>query len=152
VALSASAPSIVQRVLRLTGGDAVAADPRFGTAAGRVKHVEEIDAIVGGWIGRHTLAETMAAFEKWEGAIAPVYDVAQIFEDPQFQAREDIIAVPDAELGSVKMQNVTPRLSRTPGAIRHAGPRLGEHNREILEGELGLAPEEIERLRAEAAI
>jgi formyl-CoA transferase len=152
VALSASAPSITDRVLRLCGGDAFADDPRFRTSAGRVRHVEEIDAVVGGWIGRHSLDVVIAAFEKSEGEIAPVYDIAQIFEDPQFRARQDIIEVPDEELGRVKLQNVFPFMSRTPGEIRHAGPRLGAHNDEIYLGELGMSEADLAELKARGVI
>jgi crotonobetainyl-CoA:carnitine CoA-transferase CaiB-like acyl-CoA transferase len=63
--------------------------------------------------------------------------VADVFADPHFQARENLVDVPDAELGTVRMQNVTPKLSRTPGAIRHAGPRTGEHAVEVLRDWLG---------------
>ncbi|MDP2358422.1 MAG: CoA transferase [Beijerinckiaceae bacterium] len=152
VALSASAPSIVERVLTLTGGPQVATDPRFKTARGRVKHVEEIDGIVGGWIGRHTLAEVLEAFEKYEGAIAPVYDIAQILEDPHYLARRDVIDVPDEELGSVKMQNSFPFMSRTPGQVRHAGPKLGAHNADILGRELGFTEGELCDLKAKGVI
>ena len=152
VALSAAAPSIVGRVLALTGGEAAAGDPRFQTAESRIAHVEEIDRIVGGWIARHSLAEVLAKFEEAEAAIAPVYDVAQIFDDPQYRARHDIVSVPDDELGMVRMQNVFPLLSRTPGSIRHAGAKLGAHNKEILGGELGLSDAEIARLKSEGVI
>jgi crotonobetainyl-CoA:carnitine CoA-transferase CaiB-like acyl-CoA transferase len=152
VALSAAAPSIVDRVLRFTGGDAFADDPRFRTAAGRMANVEEIDAVVGGWIKRHTLDEVVRSFEEHEGAIAPVNDVAQLMADPHVQARNDVIAVEDDELGTVRMQNVFPFLSRTPGEIRHAGPPLGAHNREIICGELGLSAEDLERMRAEGIV
>jgi formyl-CoA transferase len=152
VALSAAAPSIVDRVLRFTGGDAFADDPRFRTAAGRMANVEEIDAVVGGWIKRHTLDEVVKSFEEHEGAIAPVNDVAQLMADPHVQARNDVIAVEDDELGTVRMQNVFPFLSRTPGEIRHAGPPLGAHNREIICGELGLSAEDFERMRAEGIV
>ena len=152
VALSAGAPSIVGRVLTLTGGPEAAADPRFQTAPDRVKHVEEIDAIVGGWIGRHTLQEVLDAFEQYEGAIAPVYDVGQIFEDPQYIARKDVVEVADEELGRVKLQNAFPFMSRTPGEVRHAGPRLGAHNEEILGGELGLDEAERAELKRKGII
>ncbi|WP_347400369.1 CaiB/BaiF CoA transferase family protein [Sphingomonas paeninsulae] len=142
VALSASTPSIADRVLRLAGGDAFAADPRFATAAGRVAAIDEIDRVVGGWIAARDLTEVIRIFEEYEGAIAPVYDIAQIFEDPQYAERSDIIAVNDTELGSIKMQNVFPRLSRTPGKVRHTGPRVGEHNEEVYR-ELGLDADQI---------
>jgi len=132
VALSAAAPSIVRRVLELTGGPGTADDPRFQTNRDRVAHVEEIDAIVGGWIGRHTLAEVLATFEQAEAAIAPVYDIAQIFEDPQYLARQSVTTVADCDLGRLRMQGVFPALSRTPGAIRFAGARIDQHRDEIL--------------------
>lgn len=133
VALSAAAPSITRRVMELTGGKAVAEDPRFATNMGRVKHVEEVDGIVGGWIARHTLAEVLDAFDKAEAAIGPVYDVAQILEDPQYKARDSVTTIADKDLGPLRMQNVFPRLSRTPGRIKRGGPRIGEHSQEVLQ-------------------
>jgi formyl-CoA transferase len=152
VALSAAAPTIRERVLTLTGGPEFAADPRFATAEGRLAHNDEIDATVGGWIARRDLNEVIAAFERVEAAIAPVYDVEQIFADPQYQARADIIEVPDDELGKVKMQNVFPFMSRTPGEVRHAGPRLGAHTEEVLCGELGLTREELAALKEQGIV
>ena len=150
VSLSAAAPSITRRVLELTGGPGTADDPRFRTNADRVRHIEEVDAIVGGWIARHTLKEVLDAFEKAEAAIGPVYDIAQICEDPQYLARESITTVDDADLGPLRMQNVFPRMLRTPGRIRHAGPRIGAHQREVLDElvERGLPAEVAARLRA----
>ncbi len=94
----------------------------------------------------------LASFEQAQSAIAPVYDVAQIFADPQYRARRDIVSVADDELGVVRMQNAFPFLSRTPGEVRHAGARLGQHNKEILGGEIGLSDAEITCLRAEGVI
>ena len=133
VSISAAAPSITRRVLDLCGGPGTADDPRFRTNTERVRHIEEVDGIVGGWIARHTLAEVIDAFEKAEAAIGPVYDVAQICEDPQYLARESVTVVQDKDLGPVRMQNVFPLMLRTPGRIRHAGPRQGEHQAEVIE-------------------
>jgi formyl-CoA transferase len=118
-----------------------------------VRHVEEVDAIVGGWIAKHTLDEVLDAFEKAEAAIGPVYDIAQICEDPQYLARESVTTVQDADLGPLRMQNVFPRMLRTPGRIKHAGPRVGEHQREVLDElvERGLSAEVAARLRAKGA-
>lgn len=132
VALSAASPSIVRRVLELTGGKEAADDPRFQSNADRVRHVEEIDAVVGGWIAEHDLVEVIEAFERVEAAIAPIYDIEQIFNDPQFIARRSITTVEDEDLGPVRMQNVFPTLSRTPGSIRRAGGRIDQDRREIL--------------------
>lgn len=132
VALSAASPSITRRVLDLTGGPGTSDDPRFLTNADRVKHVEEVDAIVGGWIAKHSLTEVIDAFEKAEAAIGPVYDVGQICEDPQFKARESVTTIQDKDLGPLRMQNVFPKMMRTPGRIRHGGPKIGEHQDDVI--------------------
>lgn len=132
VALSAASPSIVRRVLDLTGGPGTADDPRFATNSDRVRHVEEIDAIVGGWIAAHDLSEVLETFERVEAAIAPIYDIEQIFHDAQYRARRSITTVEDVDLGPIVMQNVFPRLSRTPGSIRRTGGGIDQHRDEIL--------------------
>jgi crotonobetainyl-CoA:carnitine CoA-transferase CaiB-like acyl-CoA transferase len=133
VAISTSSPSIARRVMELCGGKAVADDPRFATNEGRVKHIDEVDGIVGDWIGARPLDEVMDAFEKAEAAIAPILDVEQFIADPQVRARGTVASLEDPDLGRLRMQGVFPLLSRTPGSIRHAGPRLGEHTAEVLD-------------------
>ena len=152
VALSTSAESIVFRVLRLCGGEEAANDPRWQTAEGRLACADEIDALVGGWIARHSLDEVLDAFEKAEAAIGPVYDVEQLMSDRHVRERGSVTEVADPDLGTVRMQSVFPLLSRTPGRIKHAGPRLGQHNEEILCGELGLSAEELRSLKAEGVV
>ena len=154
VALSTASPSIARRVLNLCGGEGTADDPRYATNTERVKRIEEVDGMVASWIAARTLREVLDAFEKVEAAIGPIYDAAQIVEDPQYLARESVISVPDPELGELKMQNVFPRMSRTPGRIRFPGARYGQHQDEViseLEKAGKLKPEVATRLRAMAA-
>lgn len=151
VALSTASPSIARRVLNLVGGEGTADDPRYATNAERVKRADEVDKMVADWIGARTLPEVLEAFEKVEAAIGPIYDAAQILEDVQYLARESVTKVPDADLGSIRMQNVFPKMSRTPGRIRHAGPRMGEHQDEVIRELLAegkISAEVAERLRA----
>ena len=152
VALSTNAPAIVQRVLTLCGGPEVAADPRFQTPQGRVEHIEEVDGIVGGWIAERPLDVVLEEFEKAEAAIGPAYTIAQIFDDPQYRAREDIVELEDEDLGTIRMTNAFPFMSETPGRIRHAGARKGQHNDEILGEELGLSADEIAKLRDDGVV
>ena len=152
VALSTNTPSIVSRVMTLCGGKKVSEDPRFQTPQDRVAHIEEIDGIVAAWIGRHDLQVVLEQFEKVEAAIGPAYDIGQIFQDPQYQARADIIEVLDEDLGPIKMTNAFPFMSETPAEIRHAGPRKGQHNRDILVGELGLSEHELVELEKDNVI
>ncbi len=151
VAVSTSAESVAERVMRLVGRPEVIDEPWFGTGAGRARHADELDAAVGDWIARHDRAEVLAAFEKAEAAIAPVYDVRDVLADPQYQALGTITEVPDEELGTLRMQNVLFRLSETPGAIQWAGRPHGADTDRVLTG-LGMAPEEIAGLRAAGAL
>ena len=152
VAISTNSPSIVQRVLTLCGGEQAAADPRFQTPQGRVEHIEEVDGIVADWIAQRPLAEVLHKFEEAEAAIGPAYDIEQIFSDPQYLARNDLVDIADDELGEVKMANAFPFLSETPGEVRFAGPSKGSSNREVYLEQLGLSPEELEELQAAGII
>jgi formyl-CoA transferase len=137
LALSASSQSIAERVVRLVGREDLVAEPWFRDHAGRLAHQDELDALIGQWIGDRETDEVVRIFEQFEAAIAPIYSIADIFRDPQFEARETITSVDDPRLGPVKIQNIVPRLSETPGQIRHLGPDLGAHNHAIYVDELG---------------
>jgi crotonobetainyl-CoA:carnitine CoA-transferase CaiB-like acyl-CoA transferase len=150
VAVSASATSIAARVLRLVGRPDLVEQPWFSTGTGRVAHVDEIDAAVAAWIGERDRDEVLAAFEAAEAAIAPIYDASDVLADPQLAA-VGAIATVDDELGPLRMPNVISRLSETPGEIRHAGRSHGADTDAVLR-ELGVAPGELERLRAEGVV
>ncbi|MGW7247012.1 CaiB/BaiF CoA transferase family protein [Streptomyces decoyicus] len=151
VAVSASAESVAERVMRLVGRPEVIDEPWFATGAGRARHADELDTAVADWIARHDRAEVMAAFEKAEAAVAPIYDIREVMADPQYQALGSITEVPDDELGTLRMQNVLFRLSETPGAIRWAGRPHGADTDEVLAA-LGLTGPEIDGLRAAGAL
>ncbi|MER8060840.1 MULTISPECIES: CoA transferase [unclassified Streptomyces] len=151
VAVSTSAQSVAERVMRLVGRPELIEEPWFATGAQRAAHAEVLDAAVGSWIAGRTRTEVLAAFEKAEAAVAPVQDVRDVFEDPQYQALNTVTTVPDPELGPLRLQNVLFRLSATPGAIRWAGRPHGADTDAVL-AELGLAPADIAALRAEGAL
>ena len=98
VAVSASATSIAERVMRLVGRADLVAEPWFETGAGRVKHADEIDAAVATWIGQRPRAEVLDAFESAEAAIAPIYDARDALADPQLAALGSIVSLDDDEL------------------------------------------------------
>ena len=137
VAISTSAQSIAERVMHLVGRPELIEEPWFASGAERAQHADVLDDAVGSWIAERTRAEVVRAFEEADAAVAPIYDIEDIANDPQYQALGTIARVPDPDLGVVAMPNVLFRLSETPGAIRWAGPRLGEHNHEVL-GALGV--------------
>ncbi|MEO3752286.1 CoA transferase [Streptomyces sp. B6B3] len=151
VAVSTSAQPVAERVLRLVGRPELTREPWFATGHGRVRHVEELDEAVGSWIAERDADEVLAEFTRAQAAIAPVYDVSDIARDPQYAALDTFIDLPDEELGTVTMQNVLFRLSRSPGEVRWPGPPLGRHTDEILAG-LRYDPEEIDLLRERGVI
>ncbi len=140
VALSASTPSIARRVFAAIGRPELADDPRFADNASRLENVEELDSVIGEWIGRHPASEVIEIMERAEAAVGPVQDIPQIHQDPSFRERPSFVEVEDPHFGPMQLVDVVPKLSRTPGRVRSTGPALGQHTKEILE-ELGLLGE-----------
>jgi crotonobetainyl-CoA:carnitine CoA-transferase CaiB-like acyl-CoA transferase len=151
VAVSASATSIAERVLRLVGREDLVSQPWFATGTGRAAHVEELDAAVSAWIGSRRRDEVLAAFESAEAAIAPVYDASDLLADPQLTALGAFASVDDDELGPIRMTNMISRLSETPGGIDHPGRAQGADTAEVL-AEVGVDAAELERLRAAGVV
>ncbi|MFJ6896514.1 CaiB/BaiF CoA transferase family protein [Streptomyces hokutonensis] len=151
VAVSTSAQSIAERVMRLVGHPELIDEPWFATGADRARHADVLDAAVGDWIARRTRTEVLAAFEKAEAAVAPIQDVRDVMTDPQYRALDTITTVDDPELGPLRMQNVLFRLSATPGAIRWPGRPHGADTDTVLT-ELGLTEAELTTLRQAGAL
>ncbi|WP_399883926.1 CaiB/BaiF CoA transferase family protein [Streptomyces sp. BBFR51] len=151
VAVSTSAQSVAERVMRLVGRPELIDEPWFASGADRARHADVLDAAVGDWIARHSRADVLAAFEKAEAAVAPVQDVRDVMTDPQYRALDTVTTVDDPELGPLRMQNVLFRLSATPGAIRWAGRPHGADTEEVLTG-LGLTPADVKELREEGVV
>lgn len=150
--ITASSPRIVERLFRAIGQPELLEDPRFETNGSRLQHREELDKIIGAWCETKTLAEVDEIFERHEVTFALIYNIADIFDDEHYAARENIVTVDDPELGPVRMQNVVPKFSRSEVGVRTSGPMIGQHNTEIFEGMLGLTADETDRLRANGVI
>lgn len=125
---------------------------RYGNVRDRLAAREEVDRLVQEWTGARTLDEAMALCLREEVPCGPLNTIADIFADPHFRARGNLVGVEDTELGEVVVPNVLPRLSATPGSVRSLGPKLGDATEEILGAVLGLTPEEIAALRAEGVV
>ncbi|MGW6599101.1 CaiB/BaiF CoA transferase family protein [Streptomyces sp. NPDC055036] len=151
VAVSTSAQSIAERVMRLVGRPGFIDEDWFATGSGRAAHADELDEAVGSWIAAHTRDEVVTAFEKAEAAIAPIYDIRDVMADEQYRALDSITELPDPDFGTVKMQNVLFRLSETPGSIKWTGRPHGADTDAILTG-LGLTDTEITTLRSAGAV
>ena len=122
--------------------------PKYALAKDRLADPKPIMDAVSAWIGGLAFGELKARCDGAGVPISAIYSMKDIFEDPQYAAREDILQVPCEEFGSVKMPGVFPVLSETPGAVKWAGPRLGAFNDEIYKDLLGRTQEELDQLRA----
>jgi crotonobetainyl-CoA:carnitine CoA-transferase CaiB-like acyl-CoA transferase len=146
VAVSTSAQRIAEKVMALVGHPEVVDEPWFATGRQRAEHVDELDAMVGGWIAARDREEVLAAFTDAGAAIAPVYDARDLVEDPHVKETRMLVDVPDPELGTMLQHNVLWRASRSPGRIRHTGRALGEDSDAVL-AELGLEADQVASLR-----
>jgi crotonobetainyl-CoA:carnitine CoA-transferase CaiB-like acyl-CoA transferase len=127
-------------------------NPKFADNVSRVKNSDEINGIVAHWIGQHTRDDVVKRFNAREVAFSVIYDIEDIFSDPQYAAREALVRVADSELGEAVVQNVVPKLSETPGAIDFLGPPIGAHNDAVYRGELGYSEERIAILKRDQII
>ena len=145
VSLSGSTQSMAERIFNAIGRPDLILDPRFRTNADRLNNVAALDEVIGGFIAGFDQTELVALMEKAEVTVGPIYDIGQIMVDPHVVEREILADYPDADIGSLPMHHVVPRMSETPGSIRYPAPRLGEHNRALL-GELGIGDAAYKRL------
>ena len=132
VAMSGSMQSMAMRILDTIGRPELKTDPRFASNDARVANRDELDGIIGEFIGARTQQENLALFEAAGVTVGPVCSVADLVDHPYVKGREIIVELEDRSMGSVPMHNVVPRLSRSPGGFRRPAPELGEHTAEIL--------------------
>jgi crotonobetainyl-CoA:carnitine CoA-transferase CaiB-like acyl-CoA transferase len=131
VALSASTQAMTERLFRAIGRPELIDDPRFRTNADRLANVEEVDAVIQDFVGRRSLEENLRFFEAAETTVGPVYDASGFERDRHVRGRGVLVDMEDAELGSIPMHAVVPRLSHTPGALRRPAPDLGADDAEF---------------------
>ena len=152
LAVSTSAQSIAERVMILVGHPEVINETWFAEGSTRAQHAELLDQYVGDWIAQRDAADVVREFEKAEAAVAPIYNIADVMNDPQFQALETIINVDDVVLGPIKMQNVLFRMDQTPGEVQWSGRTIGADTRSILTTRLGMSNEAVDSLLAKGVI
>lgn len=152
VLVAANQDTVFRRLADLMGRPQLAGDERFATHGARGAHAEELDKIIAIWTAEHEANELLDKLAAGGVPAGRIYRAKDMLADPHFAARESIVRVAHPELGDVAMQNVFPRLSATPGTVRHPGPELGEHNEEIYRGLLGLSTQELGRLREAGVI
>ena len=152
VVLVCSTEPTFTRLAHAMGRADLANSPQFDSNEHRVKNNAELDAIIREWIGARTQAQVVEILDVAGAPVRPINSIADIFADPHYKAREDIIEVEHPSLGTTRMPGVMPKLSVTPGSVRFCGPELGAHNKEIFHGLLGMSDEEMAVLQAQGVI
>jgi formyl-CoA transferase len=150
--IGANQDGVFKRLTEAMGQPELAQNARYKTHTARGQNQRELDDLIAAWtrtLDAEALEELM---EKHAIPAGRIYRAPEMLSDPHFKARQSIVSVMHKTFGELAMQNVAPRLSDTPGQVRHAGPELGEHNSEILGGVLGMKPEEIEKLHAAGVV
>jgi crotonobetainyl-CoA:carnitine CoA-transferase CaiB-like acyl-CoA transferase len=150
--ITAMGEAVFRRLTEAMGEPELAADPRFATARARSEHHEAIDDRIARWTSTKPLTELERLLEAAAVPATRIYTIADIFGDPHYRARGSIVAAPDEDFGTVAMANVVPRLSTTPGAVRHAGHATGQDTRQVLAEVLGLADDELDALARRGVI
>jgi formyl-CoA transferase len=146
VLIAGNADSLFNRLMTAIGRPDLRDDPALAKNDGRAAQMERIDGAIGEWTCRFSQEEVLAAMEKAEVPAGKIYSVADIAADPHFAARGMIQEIVAGDGERLKVPGVIPKLSGTPGAIRSAAPKLGQHNDEVLES-IGFSGEEIRALK-----
>ena len=152
VLIAANQDTVFRRLCEAMGEPALADDARYLTHQSRGANQAALDEHVAAWTATLPVREVLALMERHGVPAGQIYRAPEMLEDPHFAAREAIVAVPHPQFGTLRMQNVVPKLSATPGRIRRPSPGLGEHNDEVYLRLLGLPRERYEALRAARVI
>lgn len=146
--IAANGGGIFKRLCVLMDRSDLLQDTRFIKQTSRNENHEVLDEIISSWSRLHKLSDLETMLQKAQVPATRIFTLKDIFEDSHYRAREAIVRVPDDELGSVPLSAIVPKLSVTPGKIRHSGRRVGQDTLNILTSLAGLTPDDIARLKA----
>ncbi len=151
VVIGGNGDSIFRRLMQAIGREDFAEDPEMADNAGRVRQEARIDAAISAWCGQHQATQVIDVLEQARVPVGPIYNVADMMNDPQYQARG---LFEDVDIGGepLSIPALLPRLADSPGSTRWPGPALGAHTDEVLSGLLGKAADECARLRAAGVV
>jgi formyl-CoA transferase len=152
ILIGGNGDTVYARLTEVMGRPDLKADPRFVDHASRGVNQHELDAIIAEWTSTFDLPDLLALLEAKGVPASRVFRAPDMLEDPQFTAREAIVTTEHPVFGPIKMQNVFPKLSRTPGRVRWPGPALGQHTDEVLGERAGCTPERLAELRSKGVI
>ena len=152
VLIAANQDTVFRRLAQAMGRPELATDERYATHGARGASMAELDELIATWSATHKADDLLALLEEHGVPAGRIYTARDMLADPHFAAREAIVRLAHPDLGDFAMHNVVPKLSASPGRIRHLGPELGEHNEEIYRDLLGLPDDEVASLRSAGVI
>ena len=152
IAIACTSDKMFARLANAMSAPELANEDQFGLIKARLAQRAEVNRIVGAWTASLPQDELLAVLKAGEVPSGPIYNVADIFADPQYEAREDLVTMGDERIDSITMPNVFPVLSRTPGTVEHLGRALGADNDDVLGKLLGMSAEIRAQLRDEGVI
>ena len=150
--ITAMGDAIFRRLVDCMGQPELADDPRFAKAVDRSANHEAIDDLIARWTARHDLATLEKALHEAAVPATRIFTIADIFGDPHYKARGMLATIPDDDMGTVTVAAPVPRLSATPAAIRHAGRKVGQDTRRVLQDVAGLTNDELDVLQRDGVI
>ena len=152
VVIGANADTVFGRFSGAVGHPEWAESERFATHHARGENQEELDDMISEWTNQRTVEEVLEAMKEAGVPAGKLFTAEDMLSDEQYAARDNVVEVEDPDIGPFPMQNVVPRLSGTPGAVRWTGPKLGQHNDEIYGEVLGMGEEDLTTMRERGII
>lgn len=151
VVIAGNSDPIFKRLMHVIGREDLANRPEFEHNDGRAQRSDLLDAAIESWSRQHSIDEVLQQLEQAEVPSGRIYSVADMVNDPHFNARDMLLSteLPDGQV--VKMPGIVPKLSETPGQVKWRGPELGEHTESVLK-QYGYQAEEIESLRVSGVV
>lgn len=152
ILIGANQDTVFGRLAQAMGHAELGDDKKYSTHVARGSCQAELDALIGEWTITLPADELLARLEEFGVPSGRIYRAPDMLKDPQFQARNAIVSVLHPDFGELKMQNVAPKLSKTPGGVRSPSPALGEHNDEVYLKLLGLEAGRYAKLKTQRVI
>lgn len=152
VLIAANQDTVFKRLCETMGRPELATDPRYANHQARGLRQSELDGLIGQWSSMLPTKEVLGLMDRNGVPAGLIYRAPDMLEDPQFVAREAIVKVAHPQFGELRMQNVAPKLSESPGGIRSPSPSLGQHNDEVYEGLMRFTPQRMATLREQGVI
>jgi len=152
VLIGGNGDTVFARLCEVMAQPGLKDDPRYRDHASRGVNQTELDELISAWTQQRTVADLLVLLEAKGVPCGRVFRAPEMLEDPQYQAREAIVSVEHPVFGPIRMQNVAPKLSETPGAVSWPGPALGEHTEAVLGEKLGLKAERLAELKSAGVV